>query len=58
MLLLKLTELNPAGRKQAGRVRDEQQSSESQQGTAKNMYRFLQMTTEMHAFPKHNPRAG
>jgi hypothetical protein len=57
MLLLKLTELNPAGRKQAGRVRDEQQSSESQQGTAKNMYCFIE-TTEMHAFPKHNPRAG
>jgi hypothetical protein len=58
MLLLKLTELNPAGRKQAGRVRDEQHSSEIQQGTAKNMYCFLEMTAEMHAFPKHNPRAG
>jgi len=44
MLLLKLTELNPAGMKQAGRVRDEQHSSEIQQGTAKNMYCFLEMS--------------
>jgi hypothetical protein len=38
MLVLKLTELNPAGSKQAGIVRrDEQQNGGSQQGAAKNM---------------------
>jgi hypothetical protein len=59
MLVLKLTELNPAGSKQAGIVRrDEQQSGGSQQGAAKNMYCFIEMTAEMQAFAKHDPRAG